>query len=461
MSLSSSRLLYLALTLCLAVLAFLPQASAARWLDLAMVPTRVLGELASPIGMFARREARAAEQTLSSATLSEYAKSGALALEERMFALPDENDLISNRRFVHALVVHRFRDAPDRVECALEEQAGPELVVGLPVVLSNSYVGRVAGVDLHSGRITVHLVTGKDFRVGASCAAADPSDPDVEMVVGGLEATRESGTPLALHNPSRTLDLAGLVRVDDALNPRAPFPNLSKGFRLGVLASSQPERFAILPEIDFRNGLFRVVVVLPPEVSPRGPARDSDVFAPENWRVVRAYSACEPALWREGVKIDLPRSAGARPDAAVVAGARLVGFVTRAGALDSDVALLGDIGVSVPAQALVVGELAPLVLGHLISTGRKFPGGPVRFLWTPVHALEPAADGAMSRRASLFTGAGELGVPRGLLIGETSLPCGEGPHEIEVIERVDTRLLRKLWVWRGIEREELEPGRTP
>ncbi|HTF90289.1 MAG TPA: rod shape-determining protein MreC [Planctomycetota bacterium] len=461
MGLSSSRLLYLALSLCFAVVAFLPSSKAARWLDLALAPTRVLGELASPIGMFARRQARAAEKTLADATESEHAESRKLALEERLFALPDEESLIAQRRFVHAQVVRRYHDAPDRVECVLEDEAGPDLVVGLPVVLSNSYVGRVAAVDLESGRLTVHLVTDKDFRVGALCAGAVTGEPPIPMVVGGLESGRNLGTPLSLHNPAQARGLSGQARVSESLNPRELRPDLCEGFLLGRLAEWGNERFAIQPEIDFANGLFRVVVVLPPATGADLPARDLDQFAESYWRGVRAYSACDPAQWREGVKIDYPRSAGARPNAAVVAGARLVGFVSRAGALESDVALLGDPGLSVPAQARVDGELAPLVLGHLIALGREFPGGPARFLWNATEELPPAADGTRSRTARLFTGAGELGVPRGLLIGDCLLPCAVGPQVIEVRELVDTRLLRRLWVWRGILRDELESGGLP
>ena len=461
MSLSASRLLYLALTLCFAVVAFLPRASAARWLDLAIAPARVLGELASPIGFLARREARAAEQSLSSAIEAEHTASRELAVDERMFALPDEERLIAGRRFLHAQVVHRFTDAPDRVECALEEQAGAELVVDLPVVLSNSYVGRVAAVDLPRGRIIVRLVTDKEFRVGASSVSLDEKEQAVAMVVGGLESTRGFDTSLALHNPSRTQDLRGVVRVDESLDPHAPFQAESLGFRLGKLALQGPERFAVVPDIDFKNGLFRIVVVLPPRGSSPAPAREFDVFAPANWRMSRAYSACEPALWREGVKIDFPASEGARADSAVVAGARLIGFVARAGALSSDVSLLGDPGVSVPAQARVDGEVAPLVLGQLISLGRKFPGGPARFRWTATQALELGAHAATSRHARLFTGAGELGVPRGLLIGECELPCSAGSQVIEVAERVDARLLRKVYVWRGIELEAAGRERAP
>ena len=174
-----------------------------------------------------------------------------------------------------------------------------------------------------------------------------------------------------------------------------------------------------------------------------------------------AYGACEPAAWREGLKINFPRGAGARENSAVIAGPRLVGFISHAGTLQSDVALLGDRGVSVPAQARVEGEVAPVVLGRLIALGRQRIGGPARFLWSPVHPLAPAANGATTRRARLFSGAGELGVPRGLLIGDTDLPSGPGPHEIEVGERVDARLLRDLWVWRGIELEERRQADAP
>jgi hypothetical protein len=70
-------------------------------------------------------------------------------------------------------------------------------------------------------------------------------------------------------------------------------------------------------------------------------------------------------------------------------------------------------------------------------------------------------EGATSRTARLFTGAGELGVPSGLLIGETELSCAGGPQVIEVALLVDARLLRRLWVWRGIELEQSLAERAP
>jgi hypothetical protein len=42
-------------------------------------------------------------------------------------------------------------------------------------------------------------------------------------------------------------------------------------------------------------------------------------------------------------------------------------------------------------------------------------------------------------RATLFTGAGEPLVPRGLLIGEADLPTGVGPHRLR-IDAADERL---------------------
>jgi hypothetical protein len=482
--LSSSRLLYLACTILLAVLALVPDAPACRWLDLCLAPTRVLGELSSPIGWLQRGGVRAAERTLQDAAAAEHGQSRELADDERLFALPDEDALIQGRRFVHAQVLQRFPDAPDRIECALEEDAAADLEPGQPVVLSNSYVGRVYSVDRTARRVTVHLVTDKDFRVGARVfpadgpaasaasepgqAAASNTEPaatlaptgSVAMVVGGLAATRAGGTPLAVHNPDRqggVGELSGIARVDEGLNPRAPFQGQSTGFRLGTLSVDEHGRASVIPEIDFAEGLFRVVVVLEPKPGV-GPAHDEpDVFAAAHWRESRVFGAFEPAASREGLKIDYPLGAGSRERCAVVAGARLVGFIARAGPLHSDVALLGDRGTTVPAQASVEGVVEPLVLGRLVSLGREGPGAKLRFLWSPQpsqalagSAKESGADSAAAGLAArLFTGAGELGVPRGLVIGETRLPSGPGPHVIEVEESVDPRLLRRLWVWRG------------
>ncbi len=459
--LSFARLVYLAFTLCCIVLAFMPQANAARWLDLCVAPARVLGEVASPLRWLARRDALAAELELVDSVLAESEESRELGQEERYFAMPDEERLISNRRFVHAQVVRRFADAPDRIECALEEDAAQSIEAEMPVVLSNSYVGRVHSIDALQRRIIVYLVTDKNFRVGARADGIDANDPGTALVVGGLVATKSAATLLAVHNPEHALVANATIRVDEEFNKHARHGELSKGFRLGALKREAPDRFAIAPEIDFANGLFRVVVVLPAQASPETKPIELNVFDDENWRAVFAYGACEPAPWREGLKINFSRRSGARESSAVIAGPRLVGFISHAGTLQSDVALLGDRGVSVPTQARVEGEVAPLVLGRLIGLGRKYRGGPARFQWSPVNPLAPAANGASMRPARLFTGAGELGVPRGLLIGDTILPCGLGTFEIEVSERVDARLLRELWVWRGIEREEKRAARAP
>ena len=45
-------------------------------------------------------------------------------------------------------------------------------------------------------------------------------------------------------------------------------------------------------------------------------------------------------------------------------------------------------------------------------------------------------------------GAGAIGVPRGLAIGNTTLPRGPGPHVLRVEQSVDTRHLDRLWVRR-------------
>jgi hypothetical protein len=454
-------LLYLALTLFCAVVAFMPRSNAARWLDIALAPSRVLGELASPIGMIARREARAAVNSLLSTLEQEHAQSVELAVDERLFALPDENRLIGSRLFAHAQVLHRVGGALDLLECQMEERIGPDLVVDLPVVFSNHYIGRVAAVDAARGRIRVILVTHAGFRVGASVVPAAPQAQVLSMVVGGVESSQHERIALAVHNPERAEIAAGEVRVDERLNPHAPFRELSDGFRLGRMELSTPGRPAVQSEIDFSNGLFRVVIVLPPNAAERVPASDIDVFADVHWRPVNAFSTCEPSAWREGLKIDYPRGSGARDSAAVVAGARLVGRIAHAGALSSDVALLGDRGLSLHVLAKIEGEVAPLGLGRLVSLGREHRGAPVRFRWTSKLALKPQADGTPERDADLFTGAGELGVPRGLLIGKTKLPCAVGEYILEVEQGFDARLMPKLWIWRGIEQEELETQRLP
>jgi hypothetical protein len=268
------------------------------------------------------------------------------------------------------------------------------------------------------------------------------------MVVGGL-ARLEGSPALAVHNPESARGLAGLVRVDEGDSRYEPYALQAQGFRLGLLRQVGEELHEIEPELDYLHGLFRVAIVLPAAALPSAAREPSggtrDVLSDGGWTRTRAIGAFEPARWREGVKVDAGDWSGVRAGAAVVCSARLVGRVAHATPLSSDVALLGDPGCAVPVLARVTGEDAPRILGRLHSLGRE-ESGDLLLAWDPVTPIAADAPGPAELPAQLFTGSGELGVPRGLVVGDTFLPRGPGPHVLRVVQHVDTRDLEELWV---------------
>jgi len=58
---------------------------------------------------------------------------------------------------------------------------------------------------------------------------------------------------------------------------------------------------------------------------------------------------------------------------------------------------------------------------------------------------------------TLWTGSGELGVPRGLLVGTAALPVGPGPHVVLVEQADGARDPRGLVVRTGRGRGEVAP----
>jgi hypothetical protein len=234
--------------------------------------------------------------------------------------------------------------------------------------------------------------------------------------------------------------------VDESLNARAPFPSEAAGFHLGLLSTNEHGEHELQPGLDFLDGLFRVVIAVPATLE-LAPERESpDVLADQRWLSARVFAQGEPSCAREGVKIAAGRSDPIEVDAAVVAGARLAGRIAHVGTLTADVVLLGDVGFSVPALARISGEARPLVLGRLISLGRDARTGEALLRWKPIEELPEDPQGSREVAVQLFTGAGERGVPRGLVIGDTMLPRGPGPHILRVQQHVDTRRLSRLWV---------------
>jgi len=419
-------------------------------LDLLLLPTRVLAELTVPVRWLARKQVRAAEQRLQGLQELEHAASRSLYEAERRMALPKQARLLAGRSFVHAQVIGRPRDNLDRLLVQLQPGAGSAVHPGMPVVHGDVYVGRVACVDSTRDQAAVDLVTGRGFFVGARLRGTSedqgPAARPVRMVVGGV--TEEGGDyALALHNPETSQGLSGTVVVEEGQSAPELWADQAHDFVLGVL-EGRDETYWVRPGLDYLHGLFHVVIVCPAGDAPVDSDRGLDVLEDEQWTGVRVLGHGQPSSLREAVVIDAGSWKGVQDQAAVVFAARLIGRVRQVGRLSSCVSLLGDQGFRIPVLARVSGEDAPRVLGQLVSLGRDASDGAVLLRWKPVPPIAADEPGPEQLPAQLFTGAGALGVPRGLAIGDTLLPRGPGPHVLRVVQSVDPRLLDSLWVRR-------------
>jgi hypothetical protein len=458
-------------------LALRPVAPLERVLDLALLPGRVLAALAMPLGALAAREgpeARALRATRDEADLEAHR---ALEARVRRAAWPDDGFLGPHIGAVQAEVIGHADDELDLLRLAVSE---PERVqVGQPVVAGDAYVGHVsripgreppppaprgllervarrlglgARVAEHAANVVfVELVTAREARIGARIDEAADGEAS-RVVVGGLAPL--PGAPfLAVHNPERST-ARGVVRVHEPESLSNVLSVLADTFRIGELctraapiegADFTRELLGVDPFLDYEAGLHQVLVLTADGVQERTPARARTVLTDGNWLDARFIVRSEPAPWRAGRKLDRGRRHGVEAGAAVVSGARLVGRVARAGLVTSDVVLPGDVGftfsaLAEPTAAAGTGPAengagrAPLVLGRFVSRGRE-PGGALRFAWRPQRSLggSDAGDGPVPMlEVTLWTGSGEPGVPRGLLVGTALLPLGPGPHVVLV-----------------------------
>jgi hypothetical protein len=413
---------------------------------------------------------RAAEAELAAREGRDFERRQDFFRESARTATPSA-ERFPGRRFVHAEVVDRDLERIDRVVVELEGGSSEGLTEGLPVVSGEVYVGHVERLDQPlPGQALVALITGRGAFVGARVepepagAADDGSGEPVRLVVGGIVPLQAAGAAaepavrgrperygLAVHNPSRADLPAGRLVVDescgDALGGALGHAELANGFALGRLlvngGDARRTEYAVEPLLDYRAGLFQLTVVAPAGIA-RGPetARLDVLEDPLGWREVSVTASFEPTPWRAGLKVGGGTWDGLREGAAVVSGVHLIGRVERASLVSADVALLGDPGLHLPALARIEGREQPLVLGSLACLGRGGDGRSVRLLWNaeaPRTLAEPA-------RAEILTGSGEPGVPRGLSIGEATLPAGAGLHELLVELPVEARDLARLWV---------------
>jgi hypothetical protein len=457
LDLSRPRTVTLVSVAALALLALRPVPIVERGLDWLLVPARGLAELSAPLGWFQSQDALAADPARKRVRELERARHELLERVVLDSAQPSDPQLggrLGQLSWMRAEVVERSAREPDRIRIRLEDDS--LLRHGLPVVSGDSFVGtidlRSAAGRLHpGGLVEVRLITERDARIGARVErdAADSigsgaTAPGISrLVVGGL-APRQS-LRLDVHNPSYRTVHSGRVVVDEP-DPNAGPTYLADGFFLGELKNEQfvsedspsgaPPRevLGVAPLLDYATGLYQVLVLAPGRTGlVSAQSKKTYVLDDGGWLPARLHLRGETSPWREGRKLALGRRHGVQAGAALASGTRLAGRVTRAGLWTADVALVGDLGFAIPVVALlrsVSGELPePHVLGRLVGFGRRV-GGVVRFRWSATLELSP--DRGESVEATLWTGSGEAGVPRGLLLGEALLPTGPGPHWIDV-----------------------------
>lgn len=463
MGLTRKRTLYFVTFLALVVLSLRPVPEFERAAGLLLAPLRVAVELVAPLAWVtgATGDAvRAAVGDPAGDEAREREACAALLVADQASARPTRAALRAERLLIHAEVVGRRTNRRDRV--VVELPRGAAVAPGMPVVHGDHYVGRVARVaEPRAGeppRATVELVTAADFRIGARMSEA----PFSRLVVGGLAPV--DGSPallLAPHKPADRDLVAGGVEVDELDDDASGYAGLADGYRLGelfvltqVASPDAPRRggtstLAVRPGLDYQAGLYQLVV-LGHAAGAREPAEpdelrlEYDPFDPSAWLAADVALGGDPSFWREGRKLEVGRTAGVAAGAAVRSGARFVGRVVAVQALTADVALLGDRGLELPGLAWIDGRAAPFSLGRLVGLGRTSDGD-ARLRWDALVPLPPSTaalaetppsasgDELPTVRATLFTGSGEPGVPRGLFVGEVRLPAGPGPHELVLV----------------------------
>ena len=439
MGFSRSRTLYLVVCLALAVLSLRPVESVDRLFDVLLAPARVFAELSAPVGWLQGRRAHASdpgEEGLRAAERRQNAQLERAVLDSAQPADPRRLDGVGWR---HAEVVRREHGNLDRIRIRVDGRSGLE--PGLPVVSADYYVGVV--VDRWGGRggvpqddeLLVELITSAKARIGASVEGGEMpglTDLTADLVVGGL-APVSGREYLDVHNPERRGIERGRVVVNDSRELAEDHAYLANGFLLGELervVEDGKEVLGVRPALDYETGLYQVLVLLPGDGPLATAARRESILEDDGWRRARFFLRSELSWWREGRKLSLGRIHGVERGAAVASGARFVGRVERAGLSISDVRMVGDPGLAFAALAMVRtpdGGERPHVMGRITCAGRD-PDGALRFEWPAT--IEIPGEGLV--RASVWTGSGEAGVPRGLLVGDAELPCGPGPHLVHI-----------------------------
>ena len=194
-----------------------------------IAPARLVAEVAAPVRWWSQREARAAEESLKQSEAELVAEAKELLEEERLAARPPDHLVPAGLRIVHAEVIERRDGEEDSLIVRWSDTT--ELELGIPVVVGEHYIGRLAKLEPERGRGVVDLITGKDFFGGARLS--DSERGSGELVVGGL-APRSEGAALSLavHNPRVGEMRSGSVRVREWLEGDG-FGSWGDGFLLG------------------------------------------------------------------------------------------------------------------------------------------------------------------------------------------------------------------------------------
>jgi len=422
----------------LAWCAWRPSARLSALAEHALAPLRALSELGAPFELALRAATRpgevAASATSEAGALSAQrallgsAQGDALRAELAALALPTRPELVQGRHCATAEVLERPRGRPDVLLVRLSSDARG-IEPGLPVVHGDVYVGRVAAlVDFERGLLEVELVTAAEAFVGArieGLPAPIASDAPVRMTVGGLSGARGARRAhpfLAVHNPSeRELPVGVPLCVDETLTRDAELAGLANGYALGRLAQDERGALEVEPLLDYRSGLFNVVVLCPAngarthEVPPRSPLADG------RWLRVRPLTRADVDPARAGLKLAAGARNGVREGAVVWSRGRLIGRVARVYAWSCDVRMLHDAGLELTVVARVASEDRPRVLGRIVALGVERERGHALFHWD---ALGGAPREAHELACQLFTGAGEAGLPPGIPLGEGLLSFG-------------------------------------
>ena len=420
-----------------------------RGVEQLFAPARLVAEVAAPIRWLSRDDAVEAAGTVERGRQEVVSEALELLEDERRSVRPPEHLIPAGLRMVHAEVVERVRGEEDSLVIRWAE--GTQLEAGIPVVVGEHYVGRLSLVDPDEpGRGQVELVTGRDFRAGAQLYV--PGSARGELIVGGLLRHRgdvDGGLLLPIHSPGAWKQREGMVRVFEWLG-EGRAGAWADGFLLGELVSEiiegGDELMRVRPLRDLASGLYRVVLLAPPEEGGVSEVDlDAPTYDPSCWLGASVLTRCTSARGRDGLRLALSSGVKVREGSAVAFGPHLLGRVETAGAVTARVRTLSDPGLVLPLLARVEGEEHPVAIGRVTTEGLG-PGGALKVRWESMVGI---GDGEGFAPARLFTGGGVLGVPRGLLVGDAILPRSVGVHEILIQPGTDASNCQWADVWVG------------